>query len=119
MMRRKVNTYVAFPIPEELRTRTLETLQELRAADSISGYADRLIDLVDEISEHGMRYFFLHPVELVGLNTMAQKTIGVTIQSGKKAVLGVSRQLARRLDEEQLRQIADFLESLLVEMEEG
>jgi hypothetical protein len=94
----------------------LETLDEFRRSQDISGYADRLMDLVEEISNHGMTYFFLHPVEMVGMNSVAQKTIGVTINSGKKAVLSVSRQLARRLDEQQLRDIADFLEGLLVEV---
>ena len=109
-------SYIAFPIPEDLRHRTLEALEDLRHAQDISGYADRLMDLVEEISSHGMSYFFLHPVEMVGMNTVAQKTIGVTINSGKKAVMAVSRQLARRLDEQQLRDIADFLEGLVVEV---
>ncbi|GEM_PF-1068424 len=109
-------SYIAFPIPEDLRNRTLEALEDLRQAQDITGYADRLMDLVEEIANHGMSYFFLHPVEMVGMNIVAQKTIGVTINSGKKAVMAVSRQLARRLDEQQLRDIADFLEGLMVEV---
>lgn len=112
-------SYVAFPIPDDLRKRTLEAVASLRESEDSSGYADRLMDLVEEIAEHGMGYFFLHPVRMVGMNPVAQKTIDVTIQTGKKAVLSVSRQLARRLDDQQIREIADFLESLLLEVEGG
>ncbi len=110
-------TYIAFPIPEDLRNRMLETLEEFRHSQDTQGYADRLMDLVDEISEHGMSFFFLHPVQMVGMSSVAQKTIGATINTGKKAVMGVSRQLARRLDEDQLRTISEFLQSLVVEVD--
>ncbi len=117
-MATEIRSFIAFPISQELRQRTLDLVEELRQSDSIEGYADRLIDMVDEIAEVGMQYFFLHPVRMVGMNSLIQKTIAVTVQSGKKAVLGVSRQVARRLDDAQLREVAGFLESLFLDVEQ-
>jgi hypothetical protein len=110
---RQPRSHVAFPIPEALRDETLELIAELREDDDHAGYADRLIDVVDRISDHGMTYFFLYPTRLIGLGPVTTKALEVSIQTGKKAVLGVSRQIARRLDRPQLLRIAEFLESIV------
>lgn len=116
-MPRKTRAYIAFPIPDDLRNRILNALDDFRQSGSVKGYADHLIDLVDEVSALGMNYFFSHPAEMVGIGGLAKKSIDVTINSGKKAVIGVSRQLARRMDDDQLLIIAGFLEGLVLEVE--
>ena len=116
-MPQKPSSHIAFPIPEDLRDETLSLIEELRESDDHAGFADQLIDVVDRISDHGMRYFFIYPVKLVGLGAVTIKTLEVAIQTGKRAVMAVSRQIARRLDRDQLLRIADFLESIVFDFE--
>jgi hypothetical protein len=109
--------YVAFPIPDELRDETMDLITELRESDDHAGFADRLIEVVDRISDHGMQYFFIYPTRLVGMGPVTIKALDVSIQTGKKAILTISRQIARRLDRDQLLRIGDFLESLVLEIQ--
>ncbi len=95
----------------------MDLIAELRESDDHAGFADRLIDVVDRIADHGMTYFFIHPTRLVGLGAVTIKALELSIQTGKKAVLSISRQIARRLDREQLLRITDFLESIVFDLE--
>jgi hypothetical protein len=113
----RTSSHIAFPIPEDLRNETLSLIAELRESEDHAGYADQLIDVVDRISDHGMTFFFIYPVKLVGLGAVTVKTLQVAIQSAKRAVMAVSRQIARRLDRDQLLRIADFLESIVFDFE--
>lgn len=110
-------TYVAFPIPDGLKEETMDLISELRESEDHEGFADRLIDVVDRIADHGMTYFFIHPTRLVGLGSVTIRALELSVQTGKKAVLGISRKIARRLDREQLLRISEFLESIVFDLQ--
>ena len=110
---------VAFPIPEDLKDEVLDLAARIRETETGRNvHADELVDLVDRVAQHGLGFFFLHPIELAGLGALARKTVDVALHTGRKAVIGVARRIVRGMSDEEMGSIVDFVEGIVFEFDE-
>lgn len=109
--------HIAFPISDELRDSAVEVISRIRESEDKSDDIEEFIDVVEQISSHGLRYFFLDPIKMVGLGSVAFRTVEVALNTGQRAVMSVARRLARRMDDEQIVAIAEFVEGLVYDFE--
>lgn len=107
---------VAFPVSSELHARVIEVVSALREAERASDRVSELVEVVVEMTDRGLGYYFLRPLELAGIGRISRATAKVGIASASKGIpLIVKRVLASASDEELLA-LADFVEGLLVEV---
>ena len=58
----KQQSHIVAPIPDELRTRALYTVSELKGRGKADKQAiDQLYELIVELTESGLDFFFLEP----------------------------------------------------------
>ena len=102
----KQQSHIVAPIPDELRTRALYTVNELRErgkADKIA--IDKLFELIVEMTDNGLDFFFLEPLRRLNASSMLK---------GSKMVV---HKVLKKLDDRSLAAILDFIEEIIHEPE--
>jgi len=104
---------VAFEIDNAQHARILGVVAALRKDPADRGVVGDLIDLVLDLTDTGLSYFFLHPLELVGVGAIRRKGVEVALGTAGRVLPSVVRSTVRSMDENQLLQLADFIEQMV------
>ena len=97
---------------EESRARMLAVLGDLEQADDPEDHRGRLADLVAELTESGMDYYYLRALTLAGAGFVAERSARVGISTAVKMISSVSRGFIMRMDRGQLLAVAAHIRSL-------
>lgn len=87
-------------------------LDTLEAAEDPEEHSGALADLVSELTESGMDYYYMRALKLSGAGFVAQRSAGVGISGAVRMISTVSRQFIMRMDGKQLRAVASHIRSL-------
>jgi hypothetical protein len=90
----------------------LAVLAALESATDPGEHRGPLADLVAELTESGMDYYYLRALELAGTGFVAQRSARVGISTAVKLISSVSRQFIMRMDTPQLLKVATHIHSL-------
>ncbi|HOX19875.1 MAG TPA: hypothetical protein PLI70_03005 [Gemmatimonadales bacterium] len=87
-------------------------LDALEAADDPEEHRGPLADLVADLTESGMDYYYMRALKLSGAGFVAQRSASVGISGAVRMISTVSRQFIMRMDGKQLRAIASHIRGL-------
>lgn len=105
--------FLRFYHSEALRIQTLSILDTLEAAEDPTRHREALADLVLELTETGLTYFFIKPLEAAKVGFLSQQSTKLGI-SGILRVMGpVSRRVIGGMDAPQLRSVSGFMRQLM------
>tara|TARA_R100000789_G_scaffold19205_1_gene22003 strand:- start:276 stop:638 length:363 start_codon:yes stop_codon:yes gene_type:complete len=114
----KQQSHIVAPIPDELRTRALYTVNELRErgkADKIA--IDKLFELIVEMTDNGLDFFFLEPLRRLNASSMLMGMARMGISSMLKGSKMVVHKVLKKLDDRSLAAILDLIEEIIHEPE--
>ena len=116
----KQQSHIVAPIPDELRTRALYTVGELRERGKADREAiDTLYGLIVELTEQGLDFFFLEPLRRLRASSMVMGMARMDIGSMLKGSKMVVHKVLKKLDDRSLAAILDFIEEIIHEPEPG
>jgi len=104
---------VAFEIDSDQHARVLGVVAALREDPADREVVSDLIDLVLDLTDTGLTYFFLHPLELVGVSAIRRKGAEVALGTAGRVLPTVVRSTVGSMDENQLLQLADFIQQMV------
>jgi hypothetical protein len=107
-------TRLSFPLSEELRRQTLETLAKLRESSDRRRHLPLLGDLISDLTEAGLEYYFVHSLEKAGVGIIGVSTAKLGIASTSKGIPVVITKVVRLMSDDQLLAVADFIEEALI-----
>lgn len=114
----KQQSHIVAPIPDELRTRALYTVEQLRERGKADKVAiDQLFDLIVELTDAGLDFFFLEPLRRLNAGSMMMGMAKVGISSMLKGSKMVVHKVLKKLDDRSLGAILDFIEEIIHEPE--
>lgn len=114
----KQQSHIVAPIDDELRTRAIYTVQELRQRGKADKVAmDQLNDLISELTDGGLDFFFLEPLRRLNAGSMLMGMARMGINSMHKGAKMVVHKVLKKLDDESLVSILDFIEEIIHEPE--
>ena len=87
-------------------------LDALEAADDPEEHRGALADLVSELTESGMDYYYMRALKLSNAGFVAQRSAGVGISGAVRMISTVSRQFIMRMDGKQLLAVASHIRGL-------
>lgn len=96
-----------------LRTKTLETLESLESAEDPTDYSDELAEVVLELTEVGLAYYFIKPVEAAKVGFMAHKTTTMGISGILRLMGPVARRVIGGMDSAQLLTVSKHIRHLM------
>ncbi len=114
----KQQSHIVAPIPDELKTRALKTVSELRQRGTADKEAiDRLYGLIVDLTEAGLDFFFLEPLRRLRASNMMMSMAKMGIGSMLKGSKMVVHKVLKKLDNRSLANILDFIEEIICEPE--
>jgi hypothetical protein len=114
----KQQSHIVAPIPDELRTRALYTVDELRTRGKADKEAiDKLFALIVDLTENGLDFFFLEPLRRLRASNMLMGMAKMGISSMLKGSKMVVYKVLKKLDDRSLASILDFIEEIIHEPE--
>ncbi|MEA1079565.1 hypothetical protein [Marinobacter qingdaonensis] len=114
----KQQSHIVAPIPDELRSRALSTVTELRNRGKADKQAiDQLFELIVEMTDSGLDFFFLEPLRRLNASSMLMGMARVGISSMLKGSKMVVHKVLKKLDDRSLAAILDFIEEIIHEPE--
>lgn len=104
--------FLRFHHSHELRARTLAVLTAMEEAEDAREHRDALADLVVELTESGMDYYFLRALKLAKAGFVAEQSARLGMSGAVKLIGSVSRKFIVRMDSAQLLVVSGHIRTL-------
>jgi hypothetical protein len=105
--------YLRFYHSASLRTRTISVLDALEAAEDATSQRDALAEIVLELTETGLAYYFVKPVEAAKVGFMAEQSTKLGIAGILRVMGPVTRRVIGGMDAQQLRSVSNHIRHLM------
>jgi len=94
--------FLRFHHSHELRVKTLQVLVAVESAEKATVHADKLTDLVLELTDHGMDQYFVQSLKATKVNFVVQQSAALGLAGVQKVMGTVIRNIIGRMDDRQL-----------------
>jgi hypothetical protein len=102
-----------FRYSRELHARTLSVLDALEGDSDPTRHRQALAEVVLELTDAGLDYFFLRPLELADAGFVVRQSANLGMLGAKNMLSPVLRGIVGRMDAFQLRIVAGFVRQLM------
>jgi len=82
--------------------KTLQVLVAVESAEKATVHADKLTDLVLELTDHGMDQYFVQSLKATKVNFVVQQSAALGLAGVQKVMGTVIRNIIGRMDDRQL-----------------
>ena len=103
-----------FSVGQELTAEVLRTIEQVRSDPGGKETVTALVDTVLELTDFGLREYYVRPLEQARAGTIALGTARVGISTARRGISLIVNKVLRGMNEDQLLSIADSLEDLLI-----
>lgn len=104
--------YLRFYHSEVLRTKTHTVLTALEEAPDPTLHRDALGDLVAELSDAGLNYFFMSPLKLAKPGFIVEQSASLGMAGARQVLGSVARNIIGRMDKPQLLSVSASIRQL-------
>lgn len=107
-----VGPALSFQVSKALRARTLAVLAALEAAPDDAGQGDALADLVAELTQAGLDYYYLEALRRAKVGFVGEQSARLGLSGAAGIISSVSRKFIVRMDRAQLLIVARHIREL-------
>ena len=97
---------------KELRSKTLKVLTAIEKKPEHDSHSESLADLVTELIDAGMDYYFLRPLKAAEVGFVAEQSAKLGLSGAVKLISSVSRKYILRMNHSQLTVVAVHIREL-------
>src|SRR5690242_5618794 len=101
--------FLRFYHTESLRAKSLTVLTMIEHAQDSTRHRAALADLVVELTESGMDYYFLRPLKLVKAGFVVEQSARLGMAGATRALASVIRNIIGFMDKSQLLTICSYI----------
>ena len=105
--------FLRFYHSESLRAKTLAVLTTLEKAKDSTQHRGALADIVVELTDSGMGYYFLRPLKLAKMGFFVQSSANVGMAATISVLASVIRNIIGRMDKAQLLTVCSYIRHLM------
>lgn len=106
---------VRFHLSETLHAETLEAIDTIAADPKPRDYSIALGDMVVELTQAGLNYYFGQALRQADAGFVLTKTADVGLAATLKVMAPVIRNVIGQLNDQQIREICGFMRGLMTE----
>lgn len=107
--------FVAFPLPLPLFDRAQDVMMGIRGNPSEKSHRTGLFEVVNDMADEGIDFFFLKSIRYAGMSTFMIKTADIGLRTFKAGLQPLLRKVIQRLSDDQILRLVDFMEDIFVE----
>lgn len=112
-VRRAPEPSLRFSYSRELHERTLALLDTIERDTDPTRHRQALSDLVLELTDAGLGYYFLRPLELADVGFLVRQSASLGMIGAKNILAPILRNVVGRLDGYQVKIVAGFVRRLI------
>ena len=105
--------FLRFYHSETLRAKTLAVLTTLEKAKDRKQHRDALADIVVELTDSGLEYYFLRPLKLAKVGFFVEQSANLGMGAAKRIFASVIRNIIGRMDNPQLLSVCSYVRQLM------
>lgn len=105
--------FLGFPIPNALYEQMLMVIESIQNANSKKQYAMDLFEIIEELSNEGLNFYFVESLKKAGLGKLKISLIENAINLNKKAILSIGKGIIKSMNDQQLLAIANILKEAI------
>ena len=105
--------FLRFYHSESLRAKTLAVLATLEKAKDSTQHRGALADIVVELTDSGMEYYFLRPLKLAKTGFFVESSANVGMAATISVLASVIRNIIGRMDRAQLLTVCSYIRQLM------
>lgn len=105
--------FLRFYYSEGLHKKTLSVLGRLEKADDATAHRDALADVVVELTNSGLDFYFMKPLEHAKAGFILVKTASVGMAAAQQVMASVIRQIIGRMEGPQLLSVCGSIRQLM------
>jgi len=105
--------FLRFYHSESLRAKTLAVLTTLEKAKDSTKHRDALANIVVELTDSGMEYFFLRPLKLAKAGFFVEQSANLGMSATTAVLATVIRNMIGRMDGPQLLTVCSYIRQLM------
>ncbi len=105
--------YLRFYHSAELRDKTLAIVRSIERAQDPSRYRNTLADIVMELTDAGLNYYFLRPLDLARVNFVIKQSAHIGVGSVNRIMGPVVHNIIGKLDKQQLLTVCGHIRTLM------
>jgi len=105
--------FLRFYHSEALRAKTLDVLTTLEKAKDSTQHRNALADIVVELTDNGMDYFFMRPLKLAKVGFLVEQSANLGLGATKRVFGSVIRNVIGRMDNPQLRSVCSSIRQMM------
>jgi hypothetical protein len=111
---RSPKPFLRFYHSDDLRKKTLSVLGSLEQAQDATSHRDALADVVVELTNSGMDYFFMRPLKLAKAGFIVQQSANLGLAGAQQVMGSVLRNIIGRMDQPQLLSVCGSIRQLML-----
>ena len=105
--------FLRFYYPEGLHKKTLSVLGRLEKADDATTHRDALADVVVELTNSGLDYYFMKSLKHAKAGFVLEKTASLGMAAAQQVMASVIRQIIGRMEGPQLLSVCGSIRQLM------
>lgn len=106
--------FLRFYLPEALRKKTLSLLNALEQAEDATEHRDALAEIVVELTNCGMDFYFMKPLKLAKPGFILQQSANIGMEGVQQVMASVIRQVIGRMEDSQLRSVCGSIRRFML-----
>ena len=110
---RSPQPFLRFYHSENLRAKTLAVLTALENAKDGTKYRGALADVVVQLTDCGMEYYFLRPLKLANVGFFVQQSANLSMSATTGVLASVIRNIIGGMDGPQLLAVCSYIRQLM------
>src|ERR1035437_6895370 len=105
--------FIRFYHSKSLRAKTLAVLPTLEKAKDSTQHRDALADIVVELTDSGMEYYFLRPLKLAKAGFFVEQSANLGMAATTRLLGSVIRNIIGHMDNPQLLTVCGYIRQLM------
>ena len=105
--------FLRFYYSDGLRKKTLSVLSTLEQAQDATAHGGALADVVVELTNSGMDYYFMKPLRLAKTGFIVEKSANLGLAGAQQVMGSVIRSIIGRMDRPQLLSVCGSIRQLM------
>ena len=106
--------FLRFYHPVPLRKKTLSVLGALEKAEDPGAHRDALADLVVELTNSGLDYYFMRSLKTAGAGFIVQQSASLGLAGAMQVMGSVIRSIIGRMDAQQVLSVSSSIRQLML-----
>ena len=109
----KQNAHMVAPVKQTHSEQAYALIAKIRNNESATQHIAELTELVIDLTDAGLKFYFIEPLERIEVSSMTMKVAKMGLSSTHKGMKMVITKVLKKLSNEQVLRLSDFLEEIL------